>query len=241
MSRRHLENALVAGALIENGLEPAFRFSRLRFQRTLYPPNYESAADDDDKETKSESLVCCQCGAQEVCVSLIKDPKTGKVQARCKNHPQSDALMIEDDYGVHSLQFSADGRQLIAGAANTSVRAIDVAEARQQLVLRPSKWSLGMPITCLRYMPTNFYWVLGCTPHGDIFCFCPDEEGFETLLTEDQQTFCLDISPDGFELATAGKDTQIRIYGLYPGQVTGFTNPKNTIKTVNRQLNPGKS
>ncbi len=43
------------------------------------------------------------------------------------------------------------------------------------------------------------------------------------------------------DLATAGKDTQIRVYGLYPGTVTGFDNPKNTIKTHGREINPGPS
>lgn len=37
MSRRHLESALIAGSLIESGLEPDFRFSRVLFSRTLYP------------------------------------------------------------------------------------------------------------------------------------------------------------------------------------------------------------
>lgn len=80
-----------------------------------------------------------------------------------------------------------------------------------------------MPITCLRYMPTNLKWVLGCTPQGDIFCLDSTYEGFETLITEEnQQTYCFDISPDGVELATAGTDTAIRLYSLHFGQPTSF-------------------
>ncbi len=59
---------------------------------------------------------------------------------------------------------------------------VDVTDGIQDMMVRPSKWTLGMPITCIRYMPTNLYWALGCTPHGDIFCFSPEEEGFETLI-----------------------------------------------------------
>lgn len=33
-----------------------------------------------------------------------------------------DPIVEEDYFGVHTLRFSADGRQLIVGSANTSVR-----------------------------------------------------------------------------------------------------------------------
>ena len=72
-----------------------------------------------------------------------------------------------------------------------------------------------MPVTCLRYIPPNLRWVLGCTPQGDVFCFDPSMEGFETVITEEkQQTYCLDVSPDGSEMATSGSDTEIRLYRL---------------------------
>ncbi|CDS41636.1 wd40 repeat [Echinococcus multilocularis] len=142
-----------------------------------------------------------------------------KSKPKCYESP----IVEEDDFGVHTLRFNADGRQLIAGSANTSVRVINVIDGQQQLLLRPSTWKLGMPITCLRYVPTDLQWVLGCTPQGDIFCLDSNQEGFETLITEEnQETYCLDISPDGMELATAGKDTAIRLYSLHVGQQTGF-------------------
>ncbi|KAL7056631.1 hypothetical protein AAHC03_020828 [Spirometra sp. Aus1] len=259
MSRRHLESALVAGALIESGLEPAFRFTRLRFSRTLYPPGYEAFNYGETEGSGAAAghgeSVCCKCGARclspATCQALanvrpnrfkVEHLPSGKsltVNEGIKHMPKHEPPLSEDDFGVHSLQFNGDGRQLVAGAANTSIRVIDVTDGRQQLMVRPSKWTLGMPITCLRFMPPNLYWVLGCTPHGDIFTFTPSEEGFETILKENQQTYCLDISPDGLELATAGVDHQIRIYGLYPGSVTGFEKPKNTLDTRGHVIEPG--
>ena len=118
-----------------------------------------------------------------------------------------------------------------------------MTEGRQQLVLRPSKWKLGMPVTCLRNVPNNLHWVLGCTPHGEIFCLDPNHEGFETLVVEEnQQTYCLDISPDGNELETAGKDTEIRIYALHSGQhLSGFEPPSDKAKPRKRSMRQSKS
>lgn len=79
-----------------------------------------------------------------------------------------------------------------------------------------------MPITCLRYLPNNINWVLGSTPEGEIFCVNPNQEGFETLIREEnRRTYCLNISSDGAEMATAGNDTSIRIYDIHPGQLSG--------------------
>ncbi|VDK32332.1 unnamed protein product [Taenia asiatica] len=212
MSRRHLESALLASALVENGLSSVFRLTRIRFQRTLHPPEYQPASEM-ALNNAPEKSVCSHCGTKCSC------------RDDCKKAPMSNPLchkgpiVEEDDFGVHTLRFSADGRQLIVGSANTSVRIINVIEGQQQLLLRPSSWKLGMPITCLRYVPTNLKWVLGCTPQGDIFCLDSTYEGFETLITEkNQQTYCFDISPDGMELATAGTDTAIRLYSLCFGQ-----------------------
>lgn len=100
-----------------------------------------------------------------------------------------------------------------------------------------------MPVTCLRYVPTNLQWVLGCTPQGDIFCFDPNHEGFETLIVEEnQQTYCLDVSLDGTELATAGRDTEIRLYSLQSGQkLTGFESQGNGGKPQKCIVKSGKS
>ena len=118
-----------------------------------------------------------------------------------------------------------------------------MTEGRQQLVLRPSKWKLGMPVTCLRNVPNNLHWVIGCTPQGEIFCLDPNHEGFETLVVEEnQQTYCLDISPDGNELATAGKDTEIRLYALQSGHhLSGFEPPEDKVKPRKRSMRHSKS
>nr|VZI32963.1 unnamed protein product [Spirometra erinaceieuropaei] len=190
MSRRHLESALVAGALIESGLEPAFRFTRLRFSRTLYPPGYEAFNYGETEGSGAAAghgeSVCCKCGARclspATCQALanvrpnrfkVEHLPSGKsltVNEGIKHMPKHEPPLSEDDFGVHSLQFNGDGRQLVA---------------------------------------------------------------------ENQQTYCLDISPDGLELATAGVDHQIRIYGLYPGSVTGFEKPKNTLDTRGHVIEPG--
>ena len=111
MTRRHLESALLASALIENGLRSIFRITRIRFQRTLYPPDYQGNVDNSPAPP-----LCSECGL-ECCTS-----------EKCKNGYKSKfqyselPIYEQDDFGVHTLRFSADGRQLIAGSANTSVR-----------------------------------------------------------------------------------------------------------------------
>ncbi|KAL5102974.1 hypothetical protein TcWFU_006931 [Taenia crassiceps] len=216
MSRRHLESALLASALVENNLSSVFRLTRIRFQRTLYPPEYQPSPEL-ALNNAPDYPVCAQCDTKCTCrEDCMKELKS---RPMCYEAP----ITEEDDFGVHTLRFSADGRQLIVGSANTSVRVINVIEGQQQLLLRPSSWRLSMPITCLRYVPSNSKWVLGCTPQGEIFCLDSTYEGFETLITEEnQQTYCFDISPDGMELATAGINTSIRLYSLHFGQPTSF-------------------
>ncbi|KER22262.1 hypothetical protein T265_09592 [Opisthorchis viverrini] len=129
---------------------------------------------------------------------------------------------LQDDYGVHSVQFNPDGTQLLAGSANTSVRVIQTSDGAQRILARPSKWTLGMPVTVIRFMPPKFIWAVGCNSHGEVFGFKPNSEGFETLFKEPQQTYTLDFSSDGLELATAGVDKKIRIYTLQQGSVVGL-------------------
>ncbi|KAF5399125.1 Transcriptional repressor tup12 [Paragonimus heterotremus] len=103
-----------------------------------------------------------------------------------------------------------------------SVQVIQTADGSQRLLPRPSKWTLGMPITAIRFMPPKLVWAVACNSHGEVFAFNPEREGFETLFKEPQQTYALDISPDGTELATGGVDKKIRIYTLQPGSVLGM-------------------
>lgn len=273
MSRRHLESALVAGALIESGLKPCFRFTRVRFVRHCFPPGYDSSKhyrsedptnaqkndqagmggyaheegvydeDDDDKQLRippTLTLTCNCCpstpattnGNTELNVAaLFGDGDCEMPQpvgtGPCKMHTEEFLRKkpwrrLKDDYSVHAVQFSPDGKQLLVGSANTSVRVIQTADGKQHLLPRPSKWTLGMPITAIRFMPPKAIWAVACNAHGEVFAFKPDCEGFETLFKEPQQTYTLDFSPDGSELATAGVDRKIRIYTLHPGTVIGL-------------------
>ncbi|VDO02424.1 unnamed protein product [Rodentolepis nana] len=205
MARSQLESAILTSALVENDLTPIFRFTKIRFHNTLSPPDYRS--------------------------NHIKEAKSGEGFRRSSSFevpPQSrlwsakDCFPDADDFSIHTLALGADGKQLIVGSANTSVKVIGVPDGGQLREIRPSKWRLGMPITCLRYIPNNINWVLGSTPEGEIFCVSPNQEGFETLIKEEnRQTYCLDISSDGTEMATAGNDSSIRIYDIHPTQLRG--------------------
>ncbi|KAM7534820.1 hypothetical protein Aperf_G00000113815 [Anoplocephala perfoliata] len=208
MTRRQLESALLASALIENGLSTLFRFTKIQFQRNLSPPNYQSHADSDVIKVPEEPD-CRRCNR------FRESPPQSKPSC-----PEGD-IPDRTDFGIHALKLSANGKTLVFGDANSSV--INVLEGRQQQVLRPSKWKLGMPVTCLCYMPNDLNSVLGCTPHGEIFCLDLNHEGFETLIKEEnQQTYCFDISPDGIQMATAGNNTSIRIYSIHSGQLSEF-------------------
>lgn len=254
MSRRHLESALVAGALIESGLTPCFRFTRVRFERHIRPPTYSDSAYTDPENSGSTPLnrnvnedksnepingmsgcSCNQAGASPTQGNGHSDlmatfydgdcePLPQPSTEACKKHTEQYLnrrpwRQLTDDYAVHAVQFSPDGKQLLVGSANTSIRVISTADAKQHLLPRPSRWKLGMPITTIRFMPLKSIWAVACNSDGEVFAFRPDHEGFETLFKEPQQTYTLDMAPDGRELATAGVDRRIRIYTLQPGSV----------------------
>ncbi|KAM3174879.1 hypothetical protein ACTXT7_009613 [Hymenolepis weldensis] len=205
MARSQIESNLLTSALIESDLTPIFRFTKIRFHRTLNPPDYQS-----NQVKESKNFEC------------FGRSSSFEVPAQSKPWPNKGDFSDADDFGIHTLIFSADGKQLVVGSANTSVRVISVPDGGQLREIRPSKWKLGMPITCLRYLPNSINWVLGSTPEGEIFCVNPSQEGFETLIREENRlTYCLNISSDGAEMATAGNDTSIRIYDIHPGQLSG--------------------
>ncbi|VDP88978.1 unnamed protein product [Echinostoma caproni] len=226
MSRRHLESALVAGAMIESGLAPCFRFTRIRFVRFCFPPGYDSnqnRTDDtdelpiDDTDSGQRTLEpgfsnsatvtsTCTCssssqnptdptgnrsGFENSVSAMLGDGDCEKPvpvgTGPCRLHMQ-DYLRrhpwrrLHDDYAVHSVQFSGDGKLLLAGSANTSVRVIHTADGSQKQLPRPSKWALGMPVTAIRFMPPKYVWALACNSHGEVFTFNPDREGFETVF-----------------------------------------------------------
>ncbi|KAF7256932.1 hypothetical protein EG68_06096 [Paragonimus skrjabini miyazakii] len=261
MSRRHLESALVAGAFIESGLTPCFRFTRIRFVRYCFPPGYDSSTYDPDEagaENQSSptaaegpaftphstlTTTCTCCPDPQSGITSQKSNEDGVISAMlgkgdceapspvgtspCKLHTEEYLIKhpwrrLHDDYAIHSVQFSPDGKQLLAGSANTSIRVIQTTDGSQRLLPRPSKWTLGMPITAIRFMPPKLVWAVACNSHGEVFAFNPEREGFETLFKEPQQTYALDFSPDGTELATGGVDKKIRIYTLQPGSVLGM-------------------
>ncbi|THD24888.1 Coronin protein crn1 [Fasciola hepatica] len=266
MSRRHLESALVAGAMIESGMSPCFRFTRIRFARFCFAPGYNSnlnrteeaeeiPMEDFDRgqtatqpgfstgSTVTATCTCCPTANVETEVAGETKNFEDSVNAMfgegdcekpipvgttpCRLHVR-DFLRrhpwrrLQDDYAIHSVQFSGDGKLLLAGSANTSVRVIHTADGSQRIIPRPSKWALGMPITAIRFMPPKLIWAVACNSHGEVFTFNPNAEGFETLFKEPQQTYTLDISPDGTELVTAGVDRKIRVYTLQPGSLIGM-------------------
>lgn len=109
MTRRQLESALLASALIENGLSTLFRFSRIKFQRTLRPSEFQSPADYNVIKIP-EKLECCRYN------SFCEFPPQSK--SSC---PEGDVPDLVD-FGIHALKLSADGKMLVFGDANSSVR-----------------------------------------------------------------------------------------------------------------------
>nr|CAH8863900.1 unnamed protein product [Trichobilharzia regenti] len=272
MARRHLESALAAGAFMEYGIAPCFRFTRIRFVRHCFPPNYDcpnkfaeltidgNDVDDSDKlinervNTYDNTYIVTKCncfGLENLKKPLndddnddldrdtyIRDKQLIVSSGDCEDVNKHDTTAcrlhmrdylkrqpwrrLQDDYAIHAIQFSIDGKYILAGSANTSIRVIQTSDGIQRILPRPSKWTLGMPVTAIRFMPTKYEWAVACNSHGEVFSFQPDSEGFETLFTEPQQTYTLDMSPDGLELATGGTDRRIRIYALQPGGVIGL-------------------
>lgn len=105
MARSQIESNLLTTALIESDLTPIFRFTKIRFHRTLNPPDYQS------NQVKESKNFECFCRSSSFEVPAQSKPWSNKGDF-------SDA----DDFGIHTLIFSADGKQLVVGSANTSVR-----------------------------------------------------------------------------------------------------------------------
>ncbi|VDQ07399.1 unnamed protein product [Trichobilharzia regenti] len=282
MARRHLESALAAGAFMEYGIAPCFRFTRIRFVRHCFPPNYDcpnkfaeltidgNDVDDSDKlinervNTYDNTYIVTKCncfGLENLKKPLndddnddldrdtyIRDKQLIVSSGDCEDVNKHDTTAcrlhmrdylkrqpwrrLQDDYAIHAIQFSIDGKYILAGSANTSIRTtimitverylllfsnimihqltkifgtgtdlrkyfqylcifyislyptvIQTSDGIQRILPRPSKWTLGMPVTAIRFMPTKYEWAVACNSHGEVFSFQPDSEGFETLFT----------------------------------------------------------
>ncbi|CAH8582574.1 unnamed protein product [Heterobilharzia americana] len=198
---------------------PCFRFiTRVRFVRHCFPPNYNHpnqyrelmTNDLNDKSvdgipnTYENTYIVTKCN----CFGLENT-----------KHP----LNHDDyDYSMYAVKFTLDGKSILAGSANKSIRVIETSNGVQYILPRPSKWALGMPVTSIRFIPTKYEWAIECNSQGEVFTFKPDLEGFETIFKEPQQTHTLDLSPDGHEFATDGTDRRIRIYTIRPDGLVGL-------------------
>ncbi|TPP62968.1 Coronin protein crn1 [Fasciola gigantica] len=272
MSRRHLESALVAGAMIESGMSPCFRFTRIRFARFCFPPGYNSnlnrteeaeeipTEDFDRGQTATQpgfstgstvTVTCTCCPTAQVETEVAGETKNfeDSVNAMfgegdcekpipvgttlCRLHVR-DFLRrhpwrrLQDDYAIHSVQFSGDGKLLLAGSANTSVRVIHTADGSQRIIPRPSKWALGMPITAIRFMPPKLIWAVACNSHGEVFAFNPNAEGFETLFKasyriDNSNTLSDGMNTQGAKRESSHKYTHPHYPGGRPNQIVDET------------------
>ena len=118
---------------------------------------------------------------------------------------------------VFCVRFSPDGRFLAAGCGDGAIRVFNVSNGSVAYNVEGGS-NVALPTTCIRFRPVtaasqtkNIFLssnAAGAVQHWHM----TSGKCLHTFSDEENQVYALDYNDEGTQFATAGKDTQIRIY-----------------------------
>jgi len=114
--------------------------------------------------------------------------------------------------GVYSLQYSPDAKQLVVGYGDGAIHALNSQTGVLEHELK-SPLHGGLPIKCIRFHPTSPQVCFAASTAGKVHA-CNTRAGPATDICSEagNETYSLDFSSKGSVFATAGRDSDIRIY-----------------------------
>ena len=130
----------------------------------------------------------------------------------------------DEDTRVFCVRFSHDSTLLAAGCGDGTVRVLHASSGRPAYALEHPQHTrdaaeysaVRLPSTCLRWRPggSGGRVLLAANAAGTIerWTVGPNPKCTGTLVEADNQVYAIDYSSDGLQIASAGKDTAVRVY-----------------------------
>lgn len=121
---------------------------------------------------------------------------------------------IMDQWGIYSLQFSHDGKNLAVGFGNGGIMCVDT-ETREITEVTLGHRREGLAVMALYHHPTKQNLLLTAGASGDIKVWDTlNTSSYEPLqvIIEDNEINALDFCLDGLVFGTVGSDRDIRLY-----------------------------
>lgn len=122
------------------------------------------------------------------------------------------------DCDIFSINYSSDNSFIGCGLSNGEIAIYSGTTGRLSFTLESNPEHL--PVTALRFSPTNPKVFLSASSDGTVLCWnLRTPQICWSFVEEGNQVFSIDISPKGEKFISAGLDTKLRLYDFETQQL----------------------
>ena len=180
-----------------------------------------------------DDVTSVQLSADETCIVVSQDSNAGLLlwDLRCIDADPPLTILGENMGIVRDISFSSDGRYLVSGSSDGTIRIWDASPGHDAV-----QHVQESGVTAVAVSPDNTF--ITCSRgDGSVQVYDVENCGVKLRLLIDRETSwpeCVAISPDGQKIASGSNDGTIRMWCVHTGAPIGepLTNHQNSVIVV---------